>query len=473
MFVADFMWITPLGMFINAQDNGRLGPTTEWIKIRGDQLVPRNGYYELRVNANLWETHFFDHLSLVAVDHPADTEMVVNERFSPTAQGPEMHITSPPRSIARALDQDGKDVTDLVKAIDGRYLDHFERGPYQGLAKDHWVEVELPDDAGWHWPPQSASAGPGDLRSGPWLGQETGHDNNSPLITHHSPLFLLATGWIHPTDSSINFALAQGTHDHPRGLSLEVPDGRGGWKVVRDDLGFPAGKNKTMVIRLDGPGVPRHFRLRTNMEIYWDALQIARGLSPFVESSEQKGAVPLSAENCRVTPLLAESADLRYRGILEMTEANRNSPELPNYDHIVAHGQHWRDLIGYHTRYGDVRELLSAIDDRYVMASAGDEIVLRFKVPAGPADGWKRDYIWISDGWVKDGDLNTRFGKTVLPLPSHDATSYDTPPGRLEDDPVYKKHAADWQNYHTRYVTPDLYERGLRGDRRDDINPER
>ena len=82
---------------------------------------------------------------------------------------------------------------------------------------------------------------------------------------------------------------------------------------------------------------------------------------------------------------------------------------------------------------------------------------------AGPADGWKRDYIWISDGWVKDGDLNTRFGKTVLPLPSHDATSYDTPPGRLEDDPVYKKHAEDWQNYHTRYVTPDLYERGLRG----------
>ena len=85
VFVADFMWITPLGMFINAQDNGRLGQTTEWIKIRGDQLVPRDGYYDMRVNANLWETHFFDHLSLVAVDHPADTEMFVDERFSPAA----------------------------------------------------------------------------------------------------------------------------------------------------------------------------------------------------------------------------------------------------------------------------------------------------------------------------------------------------------------------------------------------------
>jgi hypothetical protein len=250
-------------------------------------------------------------------------------------------------------------------------------------------------------------------------------------------------------------------HDHPRGLSLEVPDGRGGWKVARDDLAFPAGKNKTMVIRLDGldgPGVPQRVRLRTNMEIYWDALQIAAGRAN---------------SHIAKTPLLAESADLRYRGILEMTEANRSSPELPDYDHIVAHGQHWRDLIGYHTRYGDVRELLAEIDDRYVMASAGDEIVLRFKAPAGPPPGSKRDFVWVSDGWVKDGDLNTRFGKTVLPLPSHEATSYNTPPGRLEDDPVYKRHADDWQKYHTRYVTPDLYERGLRGNRTYDTNPTR
>jgi tetratricopeptide (TPR) repeat protein len=462
VFVADFMWITPLGMFINAQDTGRgpsaekgtvpffsrgiergdsprrsSGPTTEWIKIRGDQLVPRDGYYEVRVNANLWETHFFDHLSLVAVDHPTDTEMFVNERFSPAAAGPEMQITSPPRPIARARDQDGKDVTELTNAIDGRYLDHFQRGTYQGLAKDHWVEIELPSEP-----------------------------HPSPLTPHRPagagtpPTWLLATGWIHPTDSSINFALAQGKHDRPRGLTLEIPDGKGGWKVARDDLGFPAGKNKTMIVRLDGInglGVPRRFRLRTNMEIYWDALQIAEGRP---DSPIEK------------TELLAETADLRYRGILEMTEANRSSPELPNYDHIVAHGQHWRDLIGYHTRYGYVRELLAGIDDRYVIACGGDEIVLRFKAPARPQPGWKRDFIWVSDGWVKDGDLNTRFGKTVLPLPSHDAKSYDAPPGQVEDDPVYKKHAEDWQNYHTRYVTPDLYERGLRGNR-SDTNPKR
>ncbi len=415
-FVADFMWSTPLGMYINAQNNGKLGVTTEWVKIRGDQLVPRSGRYELRGTANLWETHYFDHLALIALDHPERTELVVDERFSPTSTGPTMYLVEPPRPLAAARNSRGEDVSDIVSKVDGRYLDDFERGVYQGLAADHWVECELPAD----------------------------------VAAADGPLLLLATGWIHPTDSSINFALEQGHRERPRDLSLEIPDGHGGWKIASDHLGFPAGKNKTMAIRLDGidGGIPQRFRLRTNMEIYWDALQLARVRSEVTP---------------KMTKLLAETAELDYRGIVEMTEANRSSPELPNYDRVVSRGQVWRDLVGYHTRFGDVRELLENIDDRYAILSAGDEIAISFKAPPAPPAGWKRDFIWVSDGWVKDGDFNTRFGGTVLPLPSHNATSYDTPPGQLEDDPVYKKHPLDWQNYHTRYITPDFFERGLRG----------
>ena len=36
----------------------------------------------------------------------------------------------------------------------------------------------------------------------------------------------------------------------PRGLSLEAQDARGRWVVVAPDLGFPAGKNKTILIDL-------------------------------------------------------------------------------------------------------------------------------------------------------------------------------------------------------------------------------
>src|SRR5262249_44294859 len=153
----------------------------------------------------------------------------------------------------------------------------------------------------------------------------------------------------------------------------------------------------------------------------------------------------LDAEKARQQRLAPDVAELRYRGILEMTRANDSSPELPHYDRLTGERQRWRDLIGYHTRFGDVRELLAKIDDRYVIMKAGDEIALRFAVPPGPPAGWKRDFVWVSEGWVKDGNPNTTFSKTVLPLPSHDLIRYDQPPGALEDDPVYRRFPDDWK----------------------------
>ncbi|MFL5245761.1 MAG: FG-GAP-like repeat-containing protein [Gemmataceae bacterium] len=419
-FVSDFMWSTPLGMYINAQDKGGFLQTTDWVKIRGDQLVPRDGYYDVRVTANLWETHYYDFMELIVVDHPVDTEMFVDERFFLSPTVPEVYLTTSPHPVAKALDENGKDVTDLIQKIDGRYLDTFEKGPNQGVAKDHWVEVDLGEEA-----------------------------------PKEGPVWLLAYGFVHPTDSSINFAVEQGANDPPRGLVLEVPDGHGGWKVGRPALGFPAGKNKTILIRLDGiagPGVARRFRLRTNMEVYWDALSYATNLDAKTLTRQQ-----------RLEPATVE---LRYRGILQMTQANPSSPELPHYDKLVSKKQYWRDLIGFYTRFGDVRELLREVDDRYVIMNAGDELAFRFKALEDPPSGWKRDFVWVCDGWAKDGDLNTRFSKTVLPLPAHDLKTYITPPRRLEDDPVYKRFPQDWKKYHTRYVTPHEYAIGLQTTRR-------
>ena len=81
---------------------------------------------------------------------------------------------------------------------------------------------------------------------------------------------------------------------------------------------------------------------------------------------------------------------------------------------------------------------------------------------SGPPPGWKRDFVFISDGWEKDGNVNTSFPTTVLPLPYHGQQDYSTPPGGLEEDPAYRLHPEDWQLYHTRYVTPDAVRRALR-----------
>jgi hypothetical protein len=74
-----------------------------------------------------------------------------------------------------------------------------------------------------------------------------------------------------------------------------------------------------------------------------------------------------------------------------------------------------------------------------------------------------RDFVLIGDGWEKDGDFNTEFSATVLPLPAHGDAPYDASvqPADLEDDPVYRRHPGDWERYHTRYVRPDDFTRGL------------
>ena len=84
-FVTDFLWRSPLGLRINAQDTAGVTQTEDWVRIAGDQLAPRDGLYDVRITAELWETHFFDHVSLLVVDHPADTEVFVDERFSPAS----------------------------------------------------------------------------------------------------------------------------------------------------------------------------------------------------------------------------------------------------------------------------------------------------------------------------------------------------------------------------------------------------
>ena len=163
-------------MRINAQDTAGVTQTEDWVRIRGDQLADAHGAYDVRISAELWETHFVDHVSLMAVDHPADVDVFVDERFA--REPPALAVTAmrPPTAVAHASDQTGRDVTDLVTRKDGRYLSTFPLGAYQGVAADH-------------------------LRR---------HRSRRRDSARDVPTWLVAHGWIYPTDSSINVAIGQG-----------------------------------------------------------------------------------------------------------------------------------------------------------------------------------------------------------------------------------------------------------------------
>jgi Tfp pilus assembly protein PilF len=416
-FVKDAVpWGSAIGLRINTLGSAQIAATGEWYKIGREQLVPHDGYYDIRVTAELWEVYYYDYLALTAVDHPAGTEIYVDERFviPPAKLG--ITTVSTPHDIARALDDTGQDVTDLVRNLDGKAVSSFGRGQFQGVTRDHYLEVDLGDDA-----PKSG------------------------------PLYLIAQGSIHDTESSVNVAITQGSLWRAHGLSVEIPDGHGGWVTAQDNLGFPAGRKKTILFNLTNvfrPGTPRRVRLRTNLEIYWDAIHWAQG------------APDTLLKEVTLNPALA---DLHYRGYSVMhMPVGAGAPEVPDYNVIEGTKQRWRDLIGYYTRYGDVRELLKTLDDRYVIVNSGDELSLRFVEQPPPPPGWVRDFVIKGDGWIKDGDYNSTFSKTVLPLPYHAKNEYTVRPGALENEWVYRQHPEDWKNYHTRYVTPEVFKNALR-----------
>lgn len=410
-------WSPALGLKINAQDTYGILQTEEWFKIPGRALKAKDGSYELRITGEYWESFYLDNYKLLAVDHPEETEIFTDERFSIPLPPLKVFTTGNTRPFANATDHNGRDVLETVAELDEKYLDGIKRGRFQGVAEDHFVELELPADA------------PRDKK-----------------------LWVVADGWMHPTDASINVQRGQQTNARPpRSLSIEVEDEDGNWRTFKENLGFPAGKMKTVLLDLSGAFgnevKKRRFRIRTELEVFWDKLS---------------WAVDLDDVDDRTKELDLAEANLRYRGFSVIEKRDDSSPEVPRYDQILTTNQRWRDLEGYYTRFGDVKELLVNTDDRIVLMNAGDELVLKFAALPEVEKGMKRDFVIIGNGWIKDGDLNSVFSKTLLPLPTQRSNDYSRRPTVLEDDPAYQRNKQDWASFHTRYVSPTQFCDALR-----------
>jgi len=97
-----------------------------------------------------------------------------------------------------------------------------------------------------------------------------------------------------------------------------------------------------------------------------------------------------------------------------------------------------------------------------VIANAGDEITLEFaarSLPELPPD-WKRDFIIYTDGWLKDGDLNTASGQTVEPFPFRGMSQY--PYGSDESFPVNPSYRQYQEKYLQREVISESFQQSFR-----------
>ncbi|HZS06365.1 MAG TPA: FG-GAP-like repeat-containing protein [Blastocatellia bacterium] len=406
-FVTDFLG----GCAIGAREPGNtwsIPDTDEYVRVTGEQLRPRDGVYSLRMNNQLEEVIFFDAVKLLAVDHPAETDIYPNEKLMPGPPYTPFKIWSvrSPKPPASAVDDKGRDILPLVAQIDRRYPEDFEKLPFKGYAKEHTIELDL--------------------------GKEALRAKQTVLLLH---------AWIDYADSTASLAASQaGVEIIPP--YLQVKNASGEWQTVIDSTGFPAGLPKTMTVDLTGKFLCDDARVRivTSMRIYWDQI--------LVDASD--GDAPV-----KVTTLEPMRADLRWRGFPREYSPDGRLPLIYDYRTIEPTAP-WKAHLGNYTRFGDVRELLLAPEDRYVVTRNGDELQVDFDARKLPplSKGWKRDFLVYADGFGKDMDLNSARPETIGELPFHGMKSYPPAPG--ESYPNNPQHQEYLRKYNTRTVSRQM-----------------
>ncbi len=377
----------------------------EYVRIRGDQLKEKDGRYELRVTNELEESMFVDRLQLIAVAHPAGTEVYPNEGMSDPPKPFQLFLTRNARPPLSAIDDRGNDVLDLISKMDRRWPGDFKLDRIRGYADDHTLTMKLAADAKKK------------------LGDR---------------VVLLLTGWTDYAWSSDNVAASQAKEEMTL-PSLQVKDERGNWRTVIEDIGIPVGRPQTVTVDLTGKflSADREVRIRTNMRIYWDQI--------LVDTSDGRTAV-------QINRLDAARADLLWRGF--SAEGTPDGREPFGYDYRqVSFTSPWKVMTGRYTREGDVRELLLKSDDMFVVSRPGDEISLSFDARALPPlpAGWTRTFLLYADGFSKEMDINSASPDQLAPMPFHGMSRYPYP--STEHYPLTDERRRYLEKYNTRIVT--------------------
>jgi hypothetical protein len=399
-FIADMIGPGVVGHWVAPAERDVPDPD-EYLKVSAHSVQPRNGMLSFRFMEPMEETVYLDQVKLLAIDHPAAYEVYPNERFVSAPPFPESRVIASrdARPPVGAWDDRGKDVLALISKRDRKYVTDFEDLPFTGFAKLHWVELDL----------------------GEWDVKK--------------PLRLIIDGYTDYFTATSMYAADQA------GIKVIAPyvealDAQGKWVRVVEDMGFPAGLERTMVADLTGklPAGTRRIRIVNNLKIYWDAIRI-----------DQTGDV----QDVRVAQVPLAKAALDFLGYPREIRLQPASDTVYSYSNRSMTGPYAR-AAGSYTRYGDVYDLLRASDDRFVVFGSGEGVKLDFdprQLPALPV-GWARDYFFYADGFEKDLDFYAAHAFTVEPLPRHSMLPYPYPEGK--EYPADGEHLGYQLEYNTR-----------------------
>ena len=399
-FITDVIGAGVIGHWISPTSKNTPDPE-EWVKIDGSKLRAKDGYLSVRFGEPMEEVNYIDQLRLVAVDHPAEIDVYPDERFldtPPFASGKTV-ATSAPHPPAGAWDDHGRDVLPLLTARDHKYVRDFTNLPYGGFANPHTLTLDL----------------------GRW--------------TPRNPLRLFLSGFIEYFSATSMYAAWQaGMQPISPYIEALMPDGT--WKRVLNEMGFPAGLPRTITVDLTGklPIGAQKIRITTNLQIYWDEVLVDNG--------------PAREDSVRTTELPLTSATLGFRGYPRQVDGETPGDLTYYYDQASTTGPFSR-LRGSYTQYGDVTPLLTSIDNHFVVFGTGEDIDAEFAAASLPVlpQGWKRDYFFYANGFVKDMDFYEAIPFTVADMPFHGMSTYPYPASQnYPDDARANQYRLDWND---------------------------
>ncbi|MCB9897451.1 MAG: VCBS repeat-containing protein [Planctomycetes bacterium] len=513
VFVSDVLGATPLGL---PMDETMLVPFDheEYVKVRGDQLVPDDGVLRLAVTEELREVTYLDRLRLHAIDHPIGVEIQPDEafRFPPypvrhvntftrllapahavanragdgafgwgssdrvprTAAVPRLPLLPPPPDAqAYVRDSDGTQpppahATSALPGSDAATPD--ASASKQGMARFPAQDASLLARA--YDPSQPLADGGPLVDVAAWVAAE---DTRGPRPFVLAPARL--RGITRPWSLDLEFGATdeerEAIRDAPRlrlvltgwiewgNASVNMAAARDpDWAFVPPVIWVPEGDGW----RPSGP--PIGFPAGKTKTMVFDVTDLLVRDDPrlrlvtSLELTWDRIALAVDGDDAPFTdtPLEARTAALSFRGFSAMNLTGREDlPELFTWQ--VRATSPWNQHAGRYTGYGDVLPLLGDVDDRLVILGSGDVVHAEFdatRLPALP-DGWTRDWLLYLDGWAKDGDPNTLASQTVEPLPFHGMSRYPPPAGEQPADPAARAlWDAEWNTREGRRLIPEL-----------------
>ena len=366
-FVSDVLGVGGMGFFTAPGESAAPRPFEGYL-LDDNVMQPRDGRYHVKLTEPMEENAYLDAASIHVYELPEGWSMVLDERMGNGVTGRPITYRESVDPM-RVTDASGAIVTPLVlradlKAPDPGAEDHRFIGL---LAEDQSLTVEF------------------------------------ATAIDRAGATLVADGWVEYPYSQTVFAAWQAGIAY-RSVTLAARDRQGQWHTVATEFGYPAGMPRKMALPL--PSLPEGttaLRLSSNMEIYWDRLQVVYESEP--DHFDHKVIKP---EIARVT----------RPGFPKRTNV---AQKVPMYDY-EDRSPFWDTKFqrGFYTALGEATPLVADTDGAVAIIGGGEEIHLEFAALPPTSGDIKRYFVLDFRGWAKDMDLYTEHGETVGPIPTPD-----------------------------------------------------